>query len=33
MDMPAGIIWPQEKQRFSDSGQAYTLLDWTYIFV
>jgi len=33
MDVPAGIIWPQEKQRFSVLGQACRLLDWTHVFV
>lgn len=33
MDVPAGIIWPQEKQRFSVLGQACRLLDWTPMFI
>lgn len=33
VDVPAGIIWPQEKQRFSVLGQAFRLLDWTRMFI
>ena len=33
MDLPAGITWPHEKQRFSVLGQACRLLDWTHVFI
>lgn len=31
--MRAGIVWPQEKQKFSVLRQACRLLDWTHAFI
>lgn len=33
VNLPAGVVHPQEKQKFSGLGRACRLLDWTHMFI